>query len=281
MMKGRKELARGVIDEVKHKFENKRANEVKRFHTNSITVKRKLFVNGEDEVWIHVYYKAGKFAAEKEEMDTDLDEAKKALDRHLQKEFRPTSFIQQYYDLYYSKDEEGKEVLTAYAEKTEAIDKERDYLGYYMIVTSEEMTAGEALTLYKSRDAQEKLFRGDKSFTSGKAYRVHSEGSLEAKIFIEFIVMIIRNRIYLSLLDEEERNGTDLNYMNVTAALRQLEKIQMVRERRSQYHLDSALTKIQKNILKAFGLNQGNVKDLIRELNKRIPEVSGLIPITM
>ena len=36
--------------------------------------------------------------------------------------------------------------------------------GYFVIVTSKQMTAEEALELYKSRDVSEKLFRGDKSY---------------------------------------------------------------------------------------------------------------------
>lgn len=35
---------------------------------------------------------------------------------------------------------------------------------YFVIVTSEKMTAAQALELYKSRNVSEKLFRGDKSY---------------------------------------------------------------------------------------------------------------------
>ena len=49
-------------------------------------------------------------------------------------------------------------------EKSEVVERELELCGYFCIVTSEEMTAREALTLYKSRDDSEKLFRGDKSY---------------------------------------------------------------------------------------------------------------------
>ena len=43
-------------------------------------------------------------------------------------------------------------------ERTEVIQEEIDLCGYFVIVTSKQMTAEEALELYKSRDVSEKLF---------------------------------------------------------------------------------------------------------------------------
>lgn len=68
------------------------------------------------------------------------------------------------------------------------------------------MTAEEALEEYKSRDVSEKLFRGDKSYLGNRNYRVHSTESVENKIFIEFVALIIRNKIYTSLKDQMRMN---------------------------------------------------------------------------
>ena len=89
-------------------------------------------------------------------------------------------------------------------EKTDVIDEEISLCGYFVIITSEKMTAAEAIDLYKSRDASEKLFRGDKSYLGNRSLRVHSTESAEAKIFIEFVALIIRNRIYTLLKDAAE-----------------------------------------------------------------------------
>ena len=59
------------------------------------------------------------------------------------------------------------------------------------------MTAEEALDLYKSRDASEKLLpRGDKSYLGNHSYGTQTAEATHAKIFIEFVALIIRNRIY-------------------------------------------------------------------------------------
>jgi hypothetical protein len=55
------------------------------------------------------------------------------------------------------------------------IEEELSLCGYFCIVTSEKITAEEALVLYKGRDVSEKLFSGDKTFLGGKSKRVQSE----------------------------------------------------------------------------------------------------------
>ena len=65
------------------------------------------------------------------------------------------------------------------------------------------MTAKEALLLYKNRDASEKLFRGDKSYLGDKSLRIYADSAAESKIFIEFLALIIRNRIYNCLKEDK------------------------------------------------------------------------------
>ena len=78
-----------------------------------------------------------------------------------------------------------------------------------MIVTSERMTAKEALELYKSRDGAEKLFRGDKAYLGNKSLRVASDQVAAGKIFVEFVALIVRNRIYTFLKDEMKKTGKE------------------------------------------------------------------------
>ena len=49
--------------------------------------------------------------------------------------------------------------------------------------------------------------------------------------------------------------------MTVPAALRELEKIEMIKAYDGKYRLSHALTLTQKNILKAFDINVNHVKD--------------------
>lgn len=104
------------------------------------------------------------------------------------------------------------------------IEKELSLCGYFAIVTSQQMTASEALSLYKNRDISEKLFCSDKSFLGNHALRVSGNAAIESKIFIDFIALIIRSRIYTLLKRRMAEMSKKPNYMTVPAALRELDK---------------------------------------------------------
>ena len=60
------------------------------------------------------------------------------------------------------------------------------------------------------------------------------------------------------------------NYMTVPAALKELEKIEMIRHTDNVYRMDHAVTKTQKEILSAFGIDAANVKYRAEEIGKML-----------
>ena len=151
--------------------------------------------------------------------------------------------------------------MFVYAEpKLQVIRDELELCGYFAIITSEKMDAKQAISLYKNRDASEKLFRADKSYLGNGALRVASEEAANNKIFIGFIALIIRCRIYTALKDKAGTMLKKPNYFTVPAAIRELEKIEMCRQLDNVYRMDHAVTKTQKEILSAFGIEASHVK---------------------
>ena len=142
--------------------------------------------------------------------------------------------------------------------------------GYFVLVTSDKMTAKEALELYKGRDPSEKLFLSDKTFLGDHCVRVGSDESAVSKIFIEFVALIIRNRMYNYLKDEMKKLDKKPNYMSVPAAIRELDKIEMSRKLDGVYRLDHAVSATQKAILKAFGLTEDYVSQKTEEIRVAI-----------
>jgi hypothetical protein len=129
------------------------------------------------------------------------------------------------------------------------------------------MTASQALIHYKGRDVSEKLFSADKSFIGSRSMRTCSNEAMETKIFIEFIALIIRNRIYNLLKETMLRLDKRPNYMTVPAAIRELEKIELVRRNNGRYRLDHAVSKRQKIILSSFGLNADDIKSIAADID--------------
>ena len=58
------------------------------------------------------------------------------------------------------------------------------------------------------------------------------------------------------------------NYLTVPAAIRELEKIEMTRQLDKVYRLDHAVTKTQKVILSAFGMDWNHVKYRVENISK-------------
>lgn len=153
-------------------------------------------------------------------------------------------------------------------ERYKVIDEEIALCGYFVIITSEKMNAADVLDLYKSRDVSEKLFREDKTFLGNRTMRCQTNEVLHAKIFIEFVALIIRNRIHFLLKEQMMKTHQKENYMTVPAAIRELEKIEIVRQTDGEYYRNYALTTTQKSILKAFDLSEVNVGKQATDINE-------------
>lgn len=266
MVKGMKDFIREIVIENQGSFENSRGKYIDRYDLYGTTVKSLLYEGDAKKRNIHIYYSDGKAYGEKQEIKQKIRRLKKYLDGCVGKEcvaFGPE--IMKYFYLNFEKD--GKTLKLA-EENTSAVEKELSLAGYFAIVSSENMTAREAIELYKSRDASEKLFRSDKSYLGNKSMRVYSDEALSSKVFIQFIALILRSRIYIALKEKSEKMLKKPNYLTVPAALKELEKIVMIRHLDGVYRLDHAVTTTQKTILDAFGLNEGNVRCQAKEIEK-------------
>ena len=69
----------------------------------------------------------------------------------------------------------------------------------------------------------------DKSFLRNKSMCSHTNEGVEGRIFKQCIALIIRNNIYTVLQKENEKLEKKQNYMTVSAAIKEIEKIEMKR----------------------------------------------------
>ncbi len=273
MMKGMKKLVSNLVIEVSGTFEETRKNSIREYQVNGITVERKLFPSDTKDRYFHIYYSGKLHLLERRRLEDHIDHMTKYLDRQRGRVTEIDHSFEKYYDLIYYHQGEEDQTFTAAREKTDVIDREIRLCGYFVIITSKKMTAKEALLLYKSRDATEKLFCADKSFLNNRSLRVQSEESLDGKIFVEFVALIIRNKMYTCLKQEMDEDESRQSYMTVPAAIRELEKIEMVRQGGRIYRLDHALTKTQKHILQSFGIDTAYVKKEAARISEILAEI--------
>lgn len=270
MMKGKKVLVSDLVMEVKGIFEEDRRCSIRDYKVSGTTVKRQLYPSDEKERYFHIYYSESKRITEREHLEAKINQLGELLrEKQGTIGYECPRAICEYFDPVYHTKGDVKTFVSA-RERTDVINREIALCGYFVIITSEKMTAEEALEEYKSRDASEKLFRGDKSYLGNRSYRVHSTESVENKIFIEFVALIIRNKIYTSLKDQMRMNKKKDNYMTVPAAIKELEKIEMIRLSDGNYRLEHAVTSTQKEILKAFNLTGRNVQEQAIGINEEL-----------
>ena len=273
MVKGMKKLVRELILEKQGTFENDRKNSIREFKVSGTTVKHTLYASDKKERYFHIYYDDGKKAVEREKFEDKIDRMGKKLKECMGEPIRPGGEYKDYFDLIFWHEGLEDEKFMSGAERHDVINKEIRLCGYFVIITSEKMTAREALILYKSRDDSEKTFRGDKSYLGANCERVYSNESVETKIFIGFVATIIRSRIYTLLKDESGRMDKKQNYMTVPAALRELEKIELLKGADSEYNLDYEVTATQKAILKAFDISPDNIHRQARGISSDLARV--------
>lgn len=273
MIKGQKRLVSSIIKEKAGTFEGKNRYYIPQFNAYGITVEHKLFASDDYNSFIHIYYNESRAAGERRKFLDGIEELYRFLNNEAAgRPYEKQASIERYFNVVLNT--EGN-VLFA-EERDDEIDEATSLMGYFGIVTSESMSAEEALSIYKSRDASEKLFRADKTFLGARSERTHSDENTRSKIFVEFIALIIRSRIFTLLREAVLNNNIKDNFMTVPAAMKELEKIESVMTSNKQYMLDHAVTKTQKTILSAFGLTEADVREEAAEIKEILAGSKGL-----
>ncbi|BFK62007.1 hypothetical protein I260019D6_13160 [Dorea longicatena] len=245
------------IRKQKGSFESDWGNQIAEFGVYGKTVHTFVYAADTKKRYVHIYYSAAKAAGERARLEEKIQEMQSYLTRFQDTEHEFGPVFQKYFHLHYNKDT-GHFV---YGEPNlQVIRDELNLCGYFAIISSEKMDAKKAIRLYKNRDASEKVFRADKSYLGNNCLRVASEEAASNKIFIGFIALLVRCKLYTALKKKADEMAKKPNYLTVPAAIRELEKIEMTRQLDKIYRLDHAVTKVQKVILSAFGIGAEQVK---------------------
>jgi transposase len=273
MVKGMKSLVSELVLKAQGTFENDRRNSIRAFKVSGTTIRRKLYATDKKDRYFHIYYDDGRKASDREKLEDKIDRMGKKLRELMGEPVHPGGDYKKYFDLVFWHEGLEDEKFMSGIERADVINREIQLCGYFVIVTSAKMTAEEALVLYKSRDASEKTFRADKSYLGAHCERVYSNESVDTKIFIGFVATIIRSRIYTLLKDELAKLDKKPNYMTVPAAIRELEKIEMLKGADNEYNLDYAVTATQKTILNAFGMTADNIHRQARGISADLARI--------
>lgn len=216
--------------------------------------------------YFHIYYDNVRAGEERNRFLDSIIEKEKQLEKKTDGKLRKEEELLAYKKLFRLKfDEYG--YLKSYKRDEKKIEELAERYGFFVIVTSKEMTASEALDIYRRRDSAEKMFMSLKSGLEYDTYRVHTQKSLEAKTHVVFIASIVRNGIFRRL---KEISGKDKKNFTVPAAIRELERVNIVKDGSGKYIRRYGLTAKQRKILSAFGITEKQINDAVKSINKTI-----------
>ncbi len=140
-------------------------------------------------LYIHFYYNTERAAEETTNFDRRLLE----LQNELLEDKRVASH-ENLYAKYFEITQTTKRGVSVKAKK-EAIKKAKRYFGFFALISNEKMETIGALNLYRNKDLVEKSFGNLKERLNSRRALVSSETSLDGKLFIQFIALILLSYI--------------------------------------------------------------------------------------
>lgn len=148
MMKGMKKYASEIVNMNRGTFEESRSHSIRDYKVSGTTVKEKLFPSDEKDRYFHIFYNERKRTAEREQLEEKIDRMAACLaNQEGKKQYECPGAFCHYFDPFYHTQGDEKTFMFA-RERQDVIDFEIKLCGYFIIITSEKMTAEEALDLY-------------------------------------------------------------------------------------------------------------------------------------
>jgi transposase len=136
----------------------------------------------------------------------------------------------------------------------EKIDKRMSYCGFYCLLTNVNLSCLEAYDIYHRKDLIEKAFDDLKNFLDMSRFHTHSTETTEGKLFVAFISLIIATTVEKKLKDIKAKTCS-----SKSAIIEELDKIKVI-TLPDKKRLMNPLTRLQREILEAFGLNFDDFK---------------------
>ena len=140
-------------------------------------------------IYLHYYFNIDKAAEEEKAFDKRLIERR---DEVLQE--TPRKEHQAFYDKYFIITRTPKRGIKVVI-KEEAVKEAKRYFGFFVLLSNDTMDAQKALQIYRNKDVVEKAFGNLKERLNTRRMLVASEQSLEGKLFVAFIGLILLSYI--------------------------------------------------------------------------------------
>lgn len=197
--------------------------------------------------YAHLYYNATRAAADFDRLTKELVKCKAELEAE-----EPQESHAEMYERYFIVRRTPKRGLSVRYNEAEIQKFRKRYAGFFCIMTNRKIDSGALLDVYRKRDVVENCFDDLKNSLDMKRLRVHSSTTMDSRLFVQFIALILISRIrnVVSRATESKR----LRFLTVREVVEAMECVVRVTYEGSRGATISEVGPLQREIIDAFGL---------------------------
>jgi transposase len=192
-------------------------------------------------LYVHIYHDPARAAAATLAMDTELALMRRMLESG--EDIPAKTPYRKYFEV-----RKGHGISVKL--KEDMVKKAQADLGWFVLFSNDVKNAGIALDIYRNRDLVEKAFGDLKGRLNFRRPRVQSTATLDGKLFIEFIALIL-----LSYIKKRMQDNNLFDKYTLPELLDELDVIESVVPYGRKKTILHEITKQQINIYQAMGVN--------------------------
>ena len=285
LIRGDMNISKEMIDK-HYQAVRSRRNEIER-GVNGMTVTGALFEGDARTRYFHIIYNEKLRPAHETDVRNKISQYSKEIEKHIAEKTVFTNKALDKYKQYYvlntekvissekpeceqkstkksGKEDEGKYIITGFEEDYDKTDIALAKCGFMVLVSSKELTASEALEIYRKRDCVEKNFMTMKSFLGMTCFRSHSPEAMYAKSLIWFVASILHALMFNSLEDLKAKSKNKKRY-TVPAVIENLRHAKTIVDMTTgQYKYFNRMSKFDRDLFKCFGISENEVYEFAR-----------------
>ena len=126
------------------------------------------------------------------------------------------------------------------------------YAGFSCVLTNVKVDSGELLKVYRRKDIVENCFDDLKNSLDMKRLRIHSSATMDSRLFIQFIALILISRI--RTLVTTAKQSKEMRFLTVREVMEAMECIVRITYSGRYGSTISEIAPLQRDIIDTFGL---------------------------
>ena len=238
-MPGNRLEAQRLIDKSKHNI-RKSANRISEYGLYGLSHQVQMYGN---KLQAHIYYDPEKQAFDEKELYAHIERLRVDLEN-----MNKAKRVSKKYKDYYTIDNSVQDKFI-FELDTAKVDEKLERSGYFILLSSKpELNSSEVLKIYRERDVIEKNFEQFKNRLDFKRIRAHWRKTMEGKVFIGFLALIIRAYMRRKIKDDPQTKH--LTFEKIMIELRKIKSVTLSDMR----EVLIPLTKQQKTILSVLSV---------------------------